>query len=173
MLFLFLSFFIIAAALLLVALLFRLGFEQRAGQAGLLLATGWNRRRVRRLLVMEGLGAAIVGSGLGVVIALGYAAMIIAALQSRSWWLGAITTPFLEFHFTTTSLITGYVAGVFVSVLTIFWSVYRTRGVAARELLVGNVTAAEATFAAPSRWSRWAVMVLVVVSVGLAIGATH
>ncbi len=172
-LFLFLSFFIIAAALLLVALLFRLGFEQRAGQAGLLLATGWNRRRVRRLLVMEGLGAAIVGSGLGVVIALGYAAMIIAALQSRSWWLGAITTPFLEFHFTTTSLITGYVAGVFVSVLTIFWSVYRTRGVAARQLLVGNVTAAEATFAAPSRWSRWAVMVLVVVSVGLAIGATR
>ena len=39
-LFLLLSGFIIAAALLLVGLLFRLGFEQRAGQAGLLLAVG-------------------------------------------------------------------------------------------------------------------------------------
>ena len=55
MLFLLLSFFIIAAALLLVALLFRLGFEQRARQAGLLLAVGWRPRRVRRLLVVEGL----------------------------------------------------------------------------------------------------------------------
>ena len=53
-------------------------------QAGLLLALGWNRRRVRRLLVIEGVGrAAIVGSGLGVVIGLGYAALIIAALQSK------------------------------------------------------------------------------------------
>ena len=40
-LFLLLSFFVIAAALLLVALLFRLGFEQRASQSGLLLAVGW------------------------------------------------------------------------------------------------------------------------------------
>ncbi len=98
-LFLLLSFFIIAAALLLVALLFRLGFEQRAAQAGLLLALGWPVRRVRRLLVVEGLAVAAVGSALGVLIGLGYAGLMLAALQSKSWWLGAVTTPFLEFHY--------------------------------------------------------------------------
>ena len=120
MLFLPLSFFIIAAALLLVALLFRLGFEQRASQSGLLLALGWPVRRVRRLLVVEGLAVAAVGSAWGVVIGLGYAGLMLAALRSKSWWLGAITTPFLEFHFTVRSLLIGYAAGVLVSAVDDF-----------------------------------------------------
>ena len=80
-LFLLLSFFVIAAALLLVALLFRLGFEQRARQAGVLQAVGWRASRVRRLLVVEGLGVAVAGSLLGLALGLGYAALLLAALR--------------------------------------------------------------------------------------------
>ncbi len=40
-LFLGFSFFIITAALLLVAILFRLGVEERADEVGLLMALGW------------------------------------------------------------------------------------------------------------------------------------
>ncbi|MCE2810401.1 MAG: hypothetical protein LW850_08360, partial [Planctomycetaceae bacterium] len=49
-LFLSLSFFVIAAALILVALLFRLTIEKRAEHWGLLMASGWTRSKVRRLL---------------------------------------------------------------------------------------------------------------------------
>ena len=61
-LFLGFSFFIIAAALMLVAILFRLGIEQRADQVGLLLAIGWPVRRVRLWLLAEGAIVALVGA---------------------------------------------------------------------------------------------------------------
>ena len=170
-LFLLLSFFIIAAALLLVALLFRLGFEQRAAQVGLLLALGWPVRRVRHLLVVEGLAVAAVGSALGVLIGLGYAGLMLAALQSKSWWLGAVTTPFLEFHYTTRSLLIGYAAGVLVSGLTIFWSVFQTRRVPARRLLAGQVSTAGSWVAHASRWPVVVAAVLVIVAAALALAA--
>ncbi len=54
LLFLGFSMFIIAAAVMLVALLFRLAVERRAREIGILLATGWSQRLVRRLLIGEG-----------------------------------------------------------------------------------------------------------------------
>src|SRR5262249_52430415 len=51
MLFLGFSFFLILSALLLVGLLFRLNLDRRAAQVGVLLASGWPRRAVRRLLL--------------------------------------------------------------------------------------------------------------------------
>ena len=139
-LFLLLSFFVIAAALLLVALLFRLGFEQRARQAGVLQAVGWRASRVRRLLVVEGLGVAVAGSLLGLALGLGYAALLLAALRSKSWWLGAVGTPFLTFHVTARSLWIGGTAGSLVSTLVIAWSVYLTRHTSARQLLAGQTS---------------------------------
>ncbi len=170
-LFLMLSFFIIAAALLLVALLFRLGFEQRARQAGLLLAVGWRPRRVRRLLVAEGLGISAVGSALGVLIGLGYAALILAALRSKSWWLGAVTTPFLEFHVTPRSLLIGGLAGVVVSGLTIAWSVFQTRHIPARRLLTGQLSVVGSWVARPARWPLVVAGLLLLAALALAVAA--
>ena len=172
-LFLLLSFFVIAAALLLVVLLFRLGFEQRASESGLLLAVGWNRGRLRRLLVTEAAGVAAIGGGLGIVIGLGYAALILAALQSESWWLGAIKTAFLEFHFTKWSLLGGYAVGVLVSVLTIVWNVLRTRGLTARRMLGGHVVEAERRFSGAHRWWHGVFLLLLLAAVGLAVQATR
>ncbi len=172
-LFLLLSFFVIAAALMLVALLLRLGFEQRARQAGLLLAVGWSQHRLRLLLITEGLGIAIVGGGLGIVIGLGYAAVILAALQSEAWWLGAIATPFLEFHCSALSLAMGYLAGISVSILTIYWCVFRTRRVPARQLLSGSVSSVDTTYAARSRWPQLVALALIVLSITMAFSATH
>src|SRR5581483_6486954 len=61
-LFLLLSMFIIAAALMLVWLLFRLGVEQRADEIGLLLALGWSRPKVRRVFSLEGAVVAAIGA---------------------------------------------------------------------------------------------------------------
>src|SRR5690606_31374774 len=48
-LFLFLSFFIIAAALMLVSVLFKLGVDQRVRQIGTLLALGWTHQQTARV----------------------------------------------------------------------------------------------------------------------------
>ena len=53
------SMFLIAAALLLVALLFKLGIEQRARELGIMLAIGLRQRQVRGLLLLKGFVSAI------------------------------------------------------------------------------------------------------------------
>ena len=66
-LFLGFSFFLIVAALILMALLFQFGLEQRATETGALLAVGWQAKQVRRFLLIEGMLIAAVGAVLGVI----------------------------------------------------------------------------------------------------------
>jgi len=135
-LFLLLSMFIIAAALLLVWLLVRLATLQRASEIGLLLSLGWTRRRVQWLLTLEGTGVVLVGSLLGMVVGVGYAALMLLGLTT--WWVGAISTPFLEFHITTQSLLIGFLSGGLMTVLTIYLSLRGLRDVSIRSLLNGQ-----------------------------------
>lgn len=123
MLFLSLSFFVIVAALMLVALLFKLGISQRATQLGLLAAQGFTAKRIRSLLLREMALVAIAGAGVGIVLGLGYAWTMIAALET--WWVGAISAPFLSFSFTWTSLTIGAVAGLLISLSTLYVSLRR------------------------------------------------
>src|SRR5205814_5817426 len=60
------SFFLVISALLLAALFFRLGVEQRAREVGLLRAVGYTTGRIRRLFAAEGLVVTAVGSGVGI-----------------------------------------------------------------------------------------------------------
>ena len=135
-LFLALSFFIIAAALILVSLLFQLGVEQRAEEAGTLLAVGMTQQRLRRLWTVEGFGVAAVGAALGAVVGVAYAALMIAGL--KSWWVGAIATPFLSLHITPKSLVLGYALGVLACVLTIAMRLRGMRRLSIRRLLAGE-----------------------------------
>lgn len=140
-LFLSLSFFVILAALMLIALLFRLGLMQRAREYGVLLATGFPGQSVSRLAITEGAWIAGPGIVLGVLGGMLYAAAVLAGL--RSWWVGAVTVPFLEFHYTTTSLMLGALAGAVVSYLTLFITARRLRSAKARVLLTGRVSEAD------------------------------
>jgi ABC-type antimicrobial peptide transport system permease subunit len=168
-LFLGLSFFIIAAALLLVALLFRLGVEQRADEVGALLAVGLRRKKVSRLLVAEGGLVAAAGGLVGTVVGIAYAWLMLQGL--RTWWVGAITTPFLNFHWTPKSLAIGYVLGVVVSLLTIIWSVRRMKDISVRRLLAGDATHADDVMYKPQRWLTITASVVIVIAIGLAVVA--
>ena len=169
-LFLSFSFFIIAAAVMLVALLFRLGIDQRAAQLGLLVAVGFSRRRIALLLAGEGLVVSVLGSLLGVPAGVGYAALMILGL--RTWWVKAVVTPFLQLHLTPPghrvpwSLAMGFLSGVIVALLAVVWAVWRSRRAAARRLLAGQMTEAAAWIAGPPRHAAklaWAMLLAAVV----------
>jgi len=138
LLFLAFSSFIIAAAVMLVALLFGLGIERRAAQVGILLAVGFTRRRIGRLLAGEGLWVAAAGSLLGTAAGVGYAALMLWGL--RTWWLAAVVTPFLRLYITPASLAIGYASGVVVAFLAIVFTVRRIARIAPRRLLAGGTT---------------------------------
>jgi ABC-type antimicrobial peptide transport system permease subunit len=135
-LFLAFSFFILASAVMLVALLFRLAIEGRAAQVGLLLAVGFGRRRVARMLLAEGLIVAALGGLAGVGLGVGYALLMLTGLQT--WWLAAIVAPFLHLHVTLPSLLIGYLSGVLVAGLVIVASVRWIGRIAPRRLLAGQ-----------------------------------
>jgi ABC-type antimicrobial peptide transport system permease subunit len=129
------SFFLIAAALLLIGLLFRLGVERRVRELGLFGAVGFTPRQVRRYMLLEGLGLACVGAALGVPAAVGYAGLMIYGL--KTWWNRAIGTEFLFLSVRTPSLVNGVVGGIVVALAAVAWSVWQTRRITTRDLLLG------------------------------------
>ena len=168
-LFLSFSFFIIAAAVMLVALLFRLGIDRRAAEIGILAAVGFRRRRIALLLAGEGACVAVAGSLLGVPAGVGYAALMLLGL--RTWWVAAVVTPFLQLHLTPPghvvpiSLLIGLASGVIVALLTIVWTVWRTRHLAPRQLLAGRTSDEGLQIDRPPRLAgkaAWAVLIAAV-----------
>jgi ABC-type lipoprotein release transport system permease subunit len=152
-LFLCFSAFIIVAALLLIALLFKLSVETRAAELGIILAVGLRRSIARRVLLIEGAYVAIMGSLAGVLVGVLYAWLILLGL--RTWWLGAISTPFLRLYVNPYSIMYGFLIGVFVSLATIAWSLRQTRRTSVRRLLAGEFEEQSSFVRRESRWPRW------------------
>lgn len=137
-LFLGFSFFIIVSAVMLAALLFRLGVERRASEIGTLAAVGFSARQVRWLLSAEGLLVSLAGGALGLAGGLGFAWLMLAGLRDPRWWLAAVGTPFLQLHTTWQSFVIGYVVGAAICWLAIVWSLWRMSKVSIRRLLAGE-----------------------------------
>ncbi len=151
-LFLSLSMFVILAAVLLISLLFRLGMLQRAGEYGLLFASGWNGRDVSRLALREGLSMALPGVAVGLMGGLLYAKAVLAAL--RSWWVGAVTVPFLEFHFRAQSLLLGAALTLVVSMLTLWLTARRLHQASPQSLLAGRLESTDSVTDRPSQRTK-------------------
>jgi len=138
-LFLSLSFFVIVAALLLVALLFRLAIEQRADHWGLLMASGWTRAGVKRLLLLEGAVVCTIGATFGIVLGLGYAYAMITGLHT--WWVGAITVSFLEYHVRPLSIALGWGISWLAALVTILVSTRQLKSIPIAKLLRNQMEA--------------------------------
>jgi ABC-type lipoprotein release transport system permease subunit len=150
--FLYFSFFLIVAALLLVGLLFRLNIDRRAPEIGLLLAVGCRRRAVRLLLLGEGGLLAVLGGLIGIAGAVGYAQLLLGFLSVN--WPGEKRLNFLEFHAESTSFLIGYGSALLVSVATIFWATRVLGRVAPKSLLAGETTSVPTPSESNSR-RRW------------------
>ncbi|MFN0069468.1 MAG: FtsX-like permease family protein [Limisphaerales bacterium] len=141
-LFLGFSFFLIGAALLLMALLFQFGLEQRLPEIGTLLALGFTPRRVRRLWLAEGAALALLGALLGVGGGVAYAGAMIRGLNTV--WRDAVAGAALGFHATPASLAAGFLASSVIAVLVIGLALRRHTRRPARELLAGELEPAGA-----------------------------
>ncbi|MDB6067823.1 MAG: hypothetical protein JWR26_4031, partial [Pedosphaera sp.] len=136
MLFIGFSFFLIAAALLLMALLFQFGLEQRATEIGTLLALGFRPGQVRRLLLLEGTLLALVGGIVGALGGILYARVMLHGLTTV--WRNAVGTSALQFHATPGTLVIGTFASAVVGVVTIWLALRRQAQRPARELLAAG-----------------------------------
>jgi putative ABC transport system permease protein len=170
MLLLMFSWLLIATALLLVGLLFRLAMERRAKEIGLLLASGYSPGRVRQLLLFEGIAVAAVGALIGLALAVGYAWLMIRVLTGL--WPDAEVGRFLRLHVNPVSLVVGFVAAVAVAALTIWLSVRGLVKVAPPALLRGETAPAEVATTTPRRpWLSLGVAALAALAgVGLLVG---
>lgn len=151
-LFLAFSFFLIAAALLLVGLLFRLNMDRRGSEMGILLATGWTRGRVRRLLLGEGAVLAVVGGLVGLAGALLYGDLMLRYFRAN--WPGGENLMFLRLHAEPASFVIGYAAAVAVSLLTIVWATRVLGKLTPKALIAGATTAAAPTDQRDRGWAR-------------------
>ena len=129
------SLFLIAAAMILIGLLFRLGIEQRVRDLGLLGAVGFTPKQVRRQMLFEGLVVVLMGAILGTAAAVGYAKLMIYGLTH--WWVGAIGTKDLILSVQPLSLITGFAIAVATALFSIWWALRQLKGLSLREQLAG------------------------------------
>ena len=131
------SFFIIASASMIAALLFGLGVEQRAGEIGLLTAVGYQLRQVRRQLLAEGAVLAGLGALLGIAAGVAYARLMLFGL--RTVWQSAVGTPLMFLHVEPLSLASGGMISVVVVLISIWLTVRRLGRVPPTRLLAGSV----------------------------------
>jgi putative ABC transport system permease protein len=125
-LFLGLSFFLVASALLLVFLISLLGVQRRTREIGTLSALGFTRARISLLFLLEGAAAAFAGCAAGVPLGLGFLHAIVAGLTGI--WQDAIQTSTVKMTVTPASIATGLCAAFVVSTAVIALAVRQTLG---------------------------------------------
>jgi len=155
-LFLGLSFFLIAAGILLMGLLFVLGIQQRTDEVGTLLALGFSPGRVRRLMLAEGGVLAVVGAAVGAAAGVLYTRATLWALASV--WREAVAGSAITYHGRPGTILWGSLAAGVIA-LAAMWAALRAQARRpARELLAGeaaggsNVPAPKTARRAPALW---------------------
>lgn len=119
--FMYFSFVLVAAALLLMGLFFRLAIEQRAAEISLLRSTGVDGRKLRGLYQAEGFAVILLGVALGVLLGIGWGWLMLEGL--RRWWSGATGTTLLALHVRPVLLAVGAAVGFVLAQLTIWLTV--------------------------------------------------
>ncbi|TDU81511.1 ABC-type lipoprotein release transport system permease subunit [Prosthecobacter fusiformis] len=151
-LFIGLSMFLIAAALIFAALLFLFTLERRSAQVGLLLAMGWTSKMVRRSLLGEAGVLAIIGAVLGVFGGELYTKLALKGLSGA--WSGASQGLPLIYSGSAATKAGAGVGAVIVVLLTLWWASRRLFKQQARDLL-GSWSADDAAAGQASKQPLW------------------
>jgi ABC-type antimicrobial peptide transport system permease subunit len=116
-LFLSLSFFIIAAALLLTALLFSLHAQKRMTETAIMAALGFRKKTIIKILFVEATLVVIAGSFLGAFAAILYTKVLLLGLNTL--WQDAVNTSMLQIHLVPGTLLFGFAAGAICGLLAL------------------------------------------------------
>src|SRR4029077_5720407 len=165
-LFLGFSIFLVVAALLLMALLFQFGLEQRATEIGTYLSLGFTPKQVRRMLLKEGTILASLGGLLGTFAGLGYAKAMLWGLTTI--WRSAVGTSSLTFHASPATLSTGLSSSIAVSTVVIGLTLRKQAKRPARELLTGEVQSPKSKVRS---WGKWIAIAAGVPAIGTVVWA--
>jgi len=168
-LFIGLSMFLIAAALVFAALLFLFTLERRASQVGLLLALGWTRSQVRRALLGEAGVIALLGSIVGLAGGVFYTQAALAGL--RGAWSGAAQGLPLIYSASPATQICAAAGSVLIVLGTLWWASRKMFSKTPRELWSGDESSLQGPVHALSAFRRALPWLLTTVSVGLVFGA--
>jgi len=136
-LFLGLSMFLIASAVILTGLLFVFGVESRSREVGMLMAVGWPARRVRRLLLAEGGLVALLGTAAGVGVGLLYTRLMVYGLSTL--WSGAVGGSEVYFHARDLTLLLGGLGGLGAALFAIWLTLRKQATRPARQLMAGSI----------------------------------
>jgi ABC-type antimicrobial peptide transport system permease subunit len=165
-LFLGFSIFLVIAALLLMALLFQFGLEQRATEIGTFLSLGFTPKEVRKMLLKEGTILASLGGLLGTLAGLGYAKAMLWGLTTI--WRSAVGTSSLTFHASPGTLSAGLSASIAVATVVIGLALRKQARRPARELLAGEVQSPKSKV---QSWGKWIAIAAGVPAIGAVVWA--
>ena len=127
------SFFLIAAALLLMAMLFVFNLEQRSEEAGLLLALGFRPAQVKRIFMLEGIAIVALGTLAGVIAGVVYSKVALHGLATV--WRTAVSTASFQFYVRPSTLLIGVLAGGLAAMAAIWLAARRQARRPAAQLL--------------------------------------
>ncbi len=122
-LFLSLSFFIIAAALLLIALLFSLHAQQRMSETAVMATLGFRKKDIIKILFAETLAVVVAGSILGAILGVFYNQLILFGLNTL--WQDAVRTSMLQMHLIPSTLLSGFALGAVSALLVLLFVLWR------------------------------------------------
>ncbi len=167
--FLYFSFFLIAAAVLLSGLFFRLGIEQRVREIGTLQAVGFPARAVRRVFLLEGAVLSLSGSIVGMAGAVAFGDALVVGL--RTWWVGAVGTRQIHLHVAWGPLLSGAAAGLVVTMIVVASTLGSLQRNTARASLAG-VLESQAVGRGHARMFRWLAATALVCAAALLLASS-
>ncbi len=137
-LFLGMSFFLVLSSLLIIAFLFSLALRQRISQCGIMLASGFTRADVTKLMMTEAAVIALVGAAAGCLAGFAYTRALIHGL-SRGW-SGAVAGAAIDFHYNLASPLYALIATVACAMVVMFITARRLMSIPPNSQLRGDVS---------------------------------
>lgn len=131
--------FLIIAALILTALVFVFGIEQRRNQIGLLLALGVSKSHVRSVFLIEALFLAIIGASIGLAGGIVYTKLALAGLGG-AWQDAAVGIEFV-YAATAQSLGISWVGTVILALLVVWIATLAVSRIQPSQLISGSDSA--------------------------------
>ncbi|TMB95441.1 MAG: FtsX-like permease family protein [Chloroflexi bacterium] len=150
--FLLLGLFSIAAGMLLIIMIFVMLAAERKSEMGMARAVGMKRNHLVQMFLSEGmsynLASAMVGAGLGILVAFGMAYVMSAIFANSDFPLS------IKPHFTLRSLVISYCLGVVLTFLTVGFSSWRVSNLNIVAAIRGTAEDRRAEEETKSDW-RW------------------